>query len=525
MNRPTGRTDVPQKAAADCGTVPGKEHKMKNCLKIGIALLVVFSMLLPSLAACGENTAGTAGADPSPSPSQGSAEEVPAETGEKRIWADDVPDDAKFGGQTVKFMWWAENREFAEEYTGEVVNDAAYERELSTEARLNVDIVNVGESYTWDTKDLYLDKIRSSVMAHDGAYDVASGQYATLPGLVADKVFANLKNLNYLDFSKPYWVQQLIEETSVDGKLFLATGDLSQITINQVWCVMGNDTMRANLGLDNPVELVHEGRWTKDAMNTMITGVYADTDGNQAKSGGDTFGLVIGDANCTYPFLNAWEISYTTLNEEGYPELTFYNDKTVAAWEQMMAWCFDSQDVAYGGDGNVYFNAGNAFIEGRTLFDISQFSNVKACVEHMDDSYILLPMPKWDEEQAGYHTWLGESNTLFGILTSAADMNATAAALEVMAAESYRLVSPAIYEINMKTRYSADQEMSRMFDLIRSGVVFNFGLVYGFAMNYLNVFWKGTINSNGNLSSAWKSQEKSYQAAIDKFFAAVKELD
>ena len=190
-----------------------------------------------------------------------------------------------------------------------------------------------------------------------------------------------------------------------------------------------------------------------------------------------------------------------------------------------MAWCFDSQDVAYGGEGNVYFNAGNAFIEGRTLFDISQFSNVKACVEHMDDSYILLPMPKWDEEQAGYHTWLGESNTLFGILTSAADMNATAAALEVMAAESYRLVSPAIYEINMKTRYSADQEMSRMFDLIRSGVVFNFGLVYGFAMNYLNVFWKGTINSNGNLSSAWKSQEKSYQAAIDKFFAAVKELD
>ena len=88
---------------------------MKNCLKTGIALFVVFSMLLPSLAACGENTAGTAGSDPSPSPSQGSAEEAAAETGEKRIWADDVPDDAKFGGQTVKFMWWAENREFAEE--------------------------------------------------------------------------------------------------------------------------------------------------------------------------------------------------------------------------------------------------------------------------------------------------------------------------------------------------------------------------------------------------------------------------
>ncbi len=95
----------------------------------------------------------------------------------------------------------------------------------------------------------------------------------------------------------------------------------------------------------------------------------------------------------------------------------------------------------------------------------------------------------------------------------------------MMAAESYRLVSPAIYEINMKTRYSADQEMSRMFDLIRGGVVFNFGLVYGFAMNYMNIFWKGNITANGNLSSAWKSQEKSYKAAIDQFFAAVEAMD
>ena len=503
----------------------GKENMMKNSLKTVIASLLVFSMLLPLLASCGERTAENGGEGGSSVPSQGNTDVQPAETEEKRIYADDIPDDAKFNGQSVKFMWWAENREFAEEYTGEVVNDAAYERELSVESRLNVDIVNVGESYTWDTKDLYLDKIRSSVMANDGAYDVASGQYATMPGLVADRVFANLKDLPYLDFSKPYWVQQLIEETSVNGKLFLATGDLSKVTINQVWCVMGNDTMRANLGLDNPVDLVHEGTWTKDAMNTMLTGVYADTDGDQAKSGGDTFGLVIAEANCTYPFLNAWEISYTTLNEEGYPELTFYNDKTVAAWEQMMAWCFDSQDVAYGGEGYVYFNAGNAFVEGRTLFNIGQFASVKACVENMEDSYILLPMPKWDVEQAGYYTWLGESNTLFGILTSAADLDATAAAMEMMAAESYRLVSPAIYEINMKTRYSADQEMSRMFDLIRGGVVFNFGLVYGFAMNYMNIFWKGNITANGNLSSAWKSQEKSYKAAIDQFFAAVEAMD
>jgi hypothetical protein len=41
----------------------------------------------------------------------------------------------------------------------------------------------------------------------------------------------------------------------------------------------------------------------------------------------------------------------------------------------------------------------------------------------------------------------------------------------------------------------------------------------------MNVFWKNNISTNGNLSSAWKSQEKSFQASIDKFFTAVRELD
>ena len=62
-------------------------------------------------------------------------------------------------------------------------------------------------------------------------------------------------------------------------------------------------------------------------------------------------------------------------------------------------------------------------------------------------------------------------------------------------------------------------------DLIREGVVFNFGLAYGFAMNQMNTFWKGQISQNGNLSSSWASQEKGYKAAIDKFYENVEALD
>ena len=95
----------------------------------------------------------------------------------------------------------------------------------------------------------------------------------------------------------------------------------------------------------------------------------------------------------------------------------------------------------------------------------------------------------------------------------------------MMAAESYRLVSPALYEITLKTRYSADSEMAQMFDLIREGVTFNFGSIYTFDLNRLNVFFKETIGLEKSWSSTWAAQEDATKAAIDTFFEQVSALE
>lgn len=113
---------------------------MKHTPKTLTILLLIASMLTSMLAGCG---GGETTGDPADT-----GEQAPAETETQRIYADDIADDVKFDGQSVKFMWWAENDEFAEELSGEVVNDAKFERDLSVETRLNIDIVNVGESYT-----------------------------------------------------------------------------------------------------------------------------------------------------------------------------------------------------------------------------------------------------------------------------------------------------------------------------------------------------------------------------------------
>ena len=490
---------------------------MKTSQKSLLSLLFAALLLLPTLASCGGGTETTPDADTSA---------APVETETERIYADDIADDLKFDGATVKFMWWEENEEYAEEQNGEVVNDALFDRNLSVETRLDVDIVNVGESYTWDTKDIYLGKIRSSVMANDGAYDVASGQYATLPGLVPEGNFTDMASLPHLDFSKPYWVQQLVEETSINGKLFLASGDITKITISNTFCILYNESLRKDLGVEDLVEAVNNGTWTRDKMDAAIAGVYTDLDGDNAPSAGDRYGIAIQDDNCMTPFIQAFDLRITTM-KDGYPELSFNDEKTVSVYEYMVNLIHHTPDAMVdllSKDAFTGAQISSNMMAGNILFYVGVFGNAKSFAE-VDFEFGILPLPKWDEKQEKYQSALGESNTLFGILTSSANKDATAAALEMMAAESYRLVTPALYEITLKTRYSADSEMSQMFDLIREGVTFNFGSIYTFDLNRLCVFFKETIGLEKGWSSTWIAQEDATKAAIDTFFEKVSQLE
>ena len=116
-----------------------------------------------------------------------------------------------FGGESVSILWWEENNEFVEEQDGDVVNDALYERDRNIEEMLNVTLDHIGMSYTWSTRDIYIGAIRNSVMSGDGIYDIVSGQYATMPTLITDGIYLNLENLEHLDFTQPWWINDLIE--------------------------------------------------------------------------------------------------------------------------------------------------------------------------------------------------------------------------------------------------------------------------------------------------------------------------
>ncbi|MBQ2708167.1 MAG: hypothetical protein IJF67_07865 [Clostridia bacterium] len=473
-------------------------------------------LLIALLASCGGG--GTT------APEVSGDDTAPAET-TSMFEADGIPAGTDFGGKTVNILYWLENADYSDEMNGDVVNDALYNRDLAVEQRLNVDIENIGESYTWGTRNEYLGKIRSSVQSGDNAYDIACGQYATLPGLITEGMFADLAARKYIDLEKPWWVGDLIEQTAIGGRLYLATGDITTKTIKTVCCLFANKRLWDEYGFEDPIAVVESGGWTLDYISGLIKNTYRDLNGNSTKDVGDQFGFMNYNANGIVAFANAFDIKVTTNNKDGYPELTFGTEKVHNAVTKLCSFLHEDQNVWADSDQGAYCY--EIFSEGRCLMTTGFFEEAGTDYKEMVDNFTILPYPKYDEAQENYQSRLGESNTLFGITASCPDPDMAAAVMEALASESYRSVSPAYYEVAMKVKYSRDDETVQMLDMIREGVVFDFGALYGSAIgsSLYNSLKTSVSNNNPDWASTYAGVKEKTEAGIAAFIEAIEKLE
>ena len=67
-----------------------------------------------------------------------------------------------------------------------------------------------------------------------------------------------------------------------------------------------------------------------------------------------------------------------------------------------------------------------------------------------------------------------------------------------MGSENYRSVTPAVFEVAMKVRYTDDPQTSQVFDILKEGVSFDFGKLYGdaFSDTTSNLFKDTAMSGN-----------------------------
>ena len=149
-------------------------------------------------------------------------------------------------------------------------------------------------------------------------------------------------------------------------------------------------------------------------------------------------------------------------------------------------------------------------------------------IREMESNYGLIPLPKWDEAQSNYYTFVHDQYSIGGIPVSVQDPSMTSAVMEALAAESYRYVTPAYYDVVLNGKYLRDADSSEMLELAMAGVKIDFGWIHTYSLSSVSQGLLREILYNSksdNFSSAYNSRKKALDKLMSKLIERVEKID
>lgn len=475
-------------------------------MKKSIAMLLLISMLL-SMAACTSETVETA-------PQETETAAVVEET-ETQI-TDDLPD-IDCGGKSYRIAGFEGYTDefYSEEMTGESENDAVFNRNARLEERFNISLEVINMS--GGVADTYRTLVQQ-VTAGDDYCEVAALEVWNLHIATAAGIYQNWNETKYLHLDKPWWNQQINENATFNNKLLGLTGSF---TVSYMTCIMAtyvNINLLQDYGMtqEELYNLVQDGGWTLSYFNTLVAGMYKDINGDGARDEKDLYGYggnwYYSDAWCT-----AFDIPITGKAEDGSLEIKLMQEKTYDALTKIYQLYYENNGVYFhdSWDGLMenFTNRQLVFAPG-TLDD--SFNSLR----EMEDSFGVVPQPKYDEEQDAYHCLVSDGYFIIGMPTTVTDTDFVSLITEAVAAETYMNVYPVYYDVALKSKYTQDEATAAMIDLIAEGASFDVSFMYGTYLEMLPYMFRVCINEKTtDMISKYTAVEKKINSALEKIYA------
>ena len=471
-----------------------KFEKSKKYLCLFIVISIVFVSFASSLSCSQKNT-------DEKTQKNDATDDAVSETSEKAedYWDSVKPDipASDFGGYEFRVLTSDDGHHaiplhtrdvIAEEETGEPINDAVYKRNAEIEEKYNIKITNIALSETADAFGP-ANAVKKAVLSGEDDYDLLI-TYA--PGAAQAAAAGHLLNWNtipYIDMSKPWWFSGAVDNLSVGNKIFLSLSDLSISTLHYVYMVYFNKDLQKDFNVENLYELVRAGTWTFDKISEVTKGVTYDLNGDGIMNDEDRYGAII-----SYAALNFFYAGGNTLaqkDENNYPYLNIATERAVNTFEKAYDICH-SDYVRFAPDWPNENEMRDMFKSGKALLYFHSLSKIDS-LRDMETDFGVLPYPKLDEAQQKYSSYIDLHNPLMGVPATVSNLERIGAIIEDLSYLSKKYLVPAYYDTTLKTKFARDDDSVEMLDIIRDGVVFDFGCVYDVSTAFV---FQNQINAN-----------------------------
>ena len=464
-----------------------------------LAALMIASSL--TFTGCGQSGSDeTKGTETTPSEALSTDTEKEEETVQGREnTPDTLPADLDFGGEDICILHRAGDHdvqvEITAENTGDVVDSSIFNRNISVEDRLNVKLKYEATTDEVHAGTLVNDLVKATVTAGDPVYDLVANHMSQTTPLVLNQHFLNLNAQPYLDFEMPWWNPSFREQITLNGKNYMAAGDISQTMLRGTYVTILNKSVlnEYHTGYD-PYETVRAGGWTYDEV-LRLADIYHDVNGDGKADVSDIYGFIrdaVGIVNDA--LVGSFDIPLVE-NEGDTLKIVFNSEKTVGFIEKAQVLFYENNYAIK----QEYVDLANKLMDDTALMTIFRLSLTDS-LRDMEADYMILPCPKYDEAQQNYCGFTHNGFSVFCIPVTCATPDITAATLEALCAESYRTCTLAYYETTIKGKLARDTDTAEMLDLIHEGVRFDFGYVYSASLADLIQIPRNYIN-NGKTSN------------------------
>jgi len=399
-----------------------------------------------------------------------------------------------------------------ESLTGEVLDDAIFMRNLTIEETFNVNIKEIPIPV-----DNINRRFRDTVQAGDDIYDAAYipcnvGSSTPIGALITSDLMHNLNNIPQLNIDREWWNQSILKDSVIgtSRSLYFLFGDINIFPLQAAYCIFINEDMISNLGLELPYNLVKEGKWTYDAMYEYMKA------GAQLNGGAENFrweadgpaiyGLTSFSGGALSLLLASGERG-VEIDGDGMPYLTFETERFHNVVEKL------GQMLATRSEGH-YHTANNAaphhfeqiFGNSRAVMMAGELK-ASDLYRDMEETYGIVPMPKYDESQSRYYVPLTVQGPVLTIPTTNNNTERAGIILDAMAYLSTKDVRPIFFDVTMSQKRLRNDESIEMLQIIRDSLFFDIGFAYGWTHNITSLIRDSLdAGGGGNVASTLEAQ-------------------
>ncbi|MBQ2706797.1 MAG: extracellular solute-binding protein [Clostridia bacterium] len=432
-----------------------------------------------------------------------------------------------FGGYEFTFLNqdacnWASRLLVPTESTGELVNDAMYQRNMKVEETLGIKITEIV-----NIKDELQNLIKAAVNAGDAVYDVTMCPIDNTGALLLDGYFVDLNEISTLHLEDAWWDHTVLDASTIDGRCYFATSDITFFPFEATWVIYFNKEKMDALNLEYPYQLVRDGKWTIDKL-TEYAKTAANLNGQDSfaynqESGTADYGIASHDQ---FMEVLAFGFGETFLKTgSGMPVFNGTGERLVTTFEKIAgltvpdgAYVDRNADNITGGDDRMTLE----YKKDRFMFMAETLGHI-ASLRDNKSNFGVIPVPKLDEAQKEYHSLMASWGTLMTTIPQSCENPERAGmVLDALAYESSISMIEPYYNAYLTQKGVRDEDSADMLQIVRTTRSINVGKMFGWTTSVINSVNSALSKGDSALSSTLASSETSVNEAIKKTYDTLK---